>query len=57
MCSVCEVLIVFVAQLLRRVPEAVVVSVKHEVGALRIPVGGPMKPPMALSPVQRATGV
>lgn len=52
-----EVLRVFVAQLLRRVPEAVVVSVQQEVGALRLPVGRPVEPPVALGPVQRAAGV
>lgn len=45
------------AQLLRRVAEAVVVSVKQEVGAFRLPVARPVEPPMALGPVQRAAGV
>lgn len=50
-------LCVLEAQLLCRVAEAVVVSVKQEVGAFRLPVARPVEPPMALGPVQRAAGV
>lgn len=52
-----EVLCMLVAQLLRRVPEAVVVSVKQEVGAFRLPTARPVEAPEALGPVQRAAGV
>lgn len=52
-----ELLPVLVAQLLRRVPEAVVVSVKQDVSAVRLPVGWPVDSRIALSPVQRAAGV
>lgn len=52
-----QLLCVLVAQLLRRVPEAVVVSVKQEVGAFCLPSGRPVEAPMALGPVQRAAGV